>query len=248
VTRTTASYAAALLLLVLAAGPSDAGLVEAYAAYAAGDFERAHEEFLELASANDPIAAYYLGLMYKRGQGAPVDRVSAVRWLARAAEGGHAGAQLELAIAYDLGEGVEQNYRTAAHWMTEASFGGNADAQYFLGQYYHIGRGVVQDDTQAFEWTERSTTYAITHERLLDALLYLGSACEWGRGLRQDLVEAYKWFSLAAGYSLNDAHMHDDAAAAMDALRIRMTPAETAVAAKRAEEWREEKRAMYGEQ
>ncbi len=234
--------------LSLATGPALAGLAEGLAAFAAQDSERARAELMPLAGKNDPIASYYLGVLFMEGRGAQVDREAGIWWLTRAAEHGHVGAQLALAIAYDLGEGVAQDYRAAARWMTEAAYGGNADAQYYLGQYYRIGRGVVQDDAQAFEWIHRSVEYGISHDRLLDALLYLGGACEWGRGLRQDLTEAYKWFSLTASYSMNDVRMLDEASRAMDALRIRMASAELAAAGKRAHEWREEKFAMYGPQ
>jgi TPR repeat protein len=232
--------------LSLATGQALAGLAEGLAAFAAQDFERARAELMPLAGRNDPIASYHLGLLFMDGQGSQIDTEAGIWWLTRAAENGHAGAQLRLASAYDVGEGVVQDYRSAARWMAEAAYGGKADAQYYLGQYYRIGRGVVQDDAQAFEWIHRSVEYGISHDRVLDALLYLGGACEWGRGLRQDLVEAYKWFSLAASYSMNDARMLDEASRAMDALRIRMSTTDLAVAGKRAHEWREEKIAMYG--
>jgi hypothetical protein len=229
-----------LLIACSLVSQARAGLLEGHEAFAVGDFDRAYAEFLPLAGMNNWIGAYYLGVMHMEGLGVAANAENGARWLRRAADSGHAGAQLRLATAYENGEGVAQDYRAAARWMLEAARGGNADAQYYLGQYYRDGRGIVQDDAQAYEWIHRSVEYDISHERLLDAFLFLGAAWEWGRGLRQDLVEAYKWFSLAASYSPNDARLHDEASRALGALRIRMNVAELEEAGRRAYVWQQE--------
>lgn len=220
-----------------------ADIVDGDRAFTAGDFERAFAELLPIGSTN-PLAAYYLGVMYLDGLWVAQSTDSGIRWLTLAAMRGQTRAQLRLALAYQDGEGVAQNYTVAARWMTESAYGGNADAQYFLGQYYRDGLGVVQNDSMAFEWVHRSVEYGISHERLLDALLYLGAACEWGRGLRQDLTEAYKWFSLASGFSTDELTMRDEAVRALGALRLRMSEAQLATAGQRAQEWRDAKQSM----
>lgn len=238
------------LLLTAFAAPTlaAAGLREGYDAYQLGQYDRAVEEFLPLAERNDVVASYYLGLMLLEGHGVTRNVEEGLRWLGRAADGGHTVAQLKLAELYEAGEAIGQDYRAAALWMQESAYGGNADAQYYLGMYYQLGRGVVQDDAQAYEWVHRSVEYELAHVTVLDALLYLGAANEWGRGRRQDLVEAYKWYSLAAGYSLDDVRMYAEAGRAMDALRLRISGAEMAEAGRRAREWREEKEQLYAAQ
>jgi uncharacterized protein len=228
-----------------ALGVAHAELAEGYAAYQRQDFDRAVEEFLPLAGRADPVAAYYLGMMHFEGRGVTRDAAVGTQWLTRAAEGGHTGAQLRLAAAYQAGESVAQDYRAAARWMREAAYGGNADAQYFLGRFHRDGRGVVQDDREAYEWIHRSVEYGLSHDKVLEALLYLGAAHEWGRGVRQDLVEAYKWYSLAASHSMNDVRNFAEAGRAMDALRLRMNPAQIAEAGRRAQAWRDGKLEMY---
>ena len=231
------------LLLAAFAAPAlaAAGLREGYDAYQLGQYDRALEEFLPLAGRNDVVASYYLGLMLLEGRGVTRSVEEGLRWLRRAADGGHTVAQLKLAELYEAGEAVGQDYRAAAHWMQESAYGGNADAQYYLGMYYRLGQGVVQEDAQAYEWVHRSVEYELAHMTVLDALMYLGAANEWGRGRRQDLVEAYKWYSLAAGYSSDDVRMYTEAGRAMDALRLRISAAEMAEASRRARAWREEK-------
>jgi hypothetical protein len=232
----------ALLLTALVAPTlAAADLREGYDAYQLGEYDRALAEFLPLAGRNDVVASYYLGLMSLEGRGVTRNAREGLSWLGRAADGGHTGAQLKLAELYETGESVGRDYQAAAHWMEESAYGGNADAQYYLGMYYRLGRGVVQDDGQAYEWVHRSVEYRLAHATVLDALLYLGAANEWGRGRRQDLVEAYKWDSLAAGYSLDDVRMYTEAGRAIDALRLRMSSAEMAEAARRAHAWQQEK-------
>lgn len=217
-----------------------AGLPEGDQAFASGDFERAYAELSPLAAEN-PLAAYYVGLMHLDALGIASNPQTGIYWLRTAAQAGHTGAQLRLALAYEYGEGVTQDFRRAADWMLQAARGGNADAQYYLGQYYHDGKGVISDDIQAYEWIHRSVEYGASHERLLDALLYLGAAREWGRGLRQDLVEAYKWFALASSYSRDEETLHDEATRALDALRIRMNPGQLEQASRQAQAWLDEK-------
>ena len=236
-------YGILLLAAYLPIAGVRAEIVAGDQAFAAGEFERAYAELLPIGHSN-PLAAYYLGVMYIDGLGVARSTDFGVRWLTLAALRGHTAAQLRLALAYQDGDGVQQDYTTAAQWMTESALGGNAAAQYFLGQYYRDGLGVVQDDRMAFEWVNRSVEFGISHEHLLDAFFYLGSACEWGRGLRQDLTEAYKWYSLASGYSTNDTTMRNEAARALGALRLRMNESQLAAAAQRAQEWRDAKQRM----
>jgi uncharacterized protein len=234
-----------LLAAGSALGVARAELAEGYAAYQSRDFERAVAAFLPLADRADPIAAYYLGVMHFEGRGVARDAAAGIRWLTRAAEGGHTAAQLRLAAAYEAGDSVAQDYRAAARWMREAAYGGNADAQYFLGRFHRDGRGIVQDDREAYEWIHRSVEYGLSHDKVLEALLYLGAAHEWGRGVRQDLVEAYKWYSLAASHSTDDVRSYAEAGRAMDALRLRMSTGQIAEAGRRAQAWRDGKLEMY---
>ena len=240
-----ARYPILLLLLTLPVAQPRAGIVEGERAFLAGDYEFAASELLPLVAGN-VLAAYYLGVMNLDTQWTKRNAELGTQWLTIAAHRGHTGAQRRLALAYEHGDVVERDYRVAAQWMLEAARGGNADAQYYVGRYYRNGQGVIQDDAQAVEWIHRSVEYDISHDRLLDALLYLGAAYEWGRGRAQNLTEAYKWFSLASSYSTDDATMRDEAALALDALRIRMSPTQLAEAGERAEAWRMEKEQMYG--
>jgi uncharacterized protein len=226
------------------AAEANGGLVEGEQAFEHGQYDTAFNELMPLAEERNPLAQYYVGLMYLGSLGVPGDSRAGLNWLTRAAEQGLTAAQLDLALLYERGQHVGQDYQRAADWMLAASQGGNPDAQYYLGVYFGEGRGVVQSYDLAYEWIIRSVEYDIAHETVLDALLYLGAALEWGRGYRQDLVAAYKWFALAASFSIDNFRIHTEAGRALDALSLRMTPAQLAQAQSEAQGWRAERQHM----
>ena len=57
-------------------------------AYNRGEYETALKKFLPLAEQGDLAAQYYLGMMYKSGQGVSQDDQKAVTWFRLAAEQG----------------------------------------------------------------------------------------------------------------------------------------------------------------
>ncbi len=75
----------AVLLVVLAA-PAWAGWDEAVAAHKRGDYATALRELRPLAEQGDAPAQYYLGHMYRTGQGVVQDYAKALKWYRRAAE------------------------------------------------------------------------------------------------------------------------------------------------------------------
>ena len=77
-------------------------------AYQRGDYETALKNFRSLAEIDldytqlrigendpdiNPLAQYYLGMMYCLGRGGPQDHAKATEWFHKAAKGGNANAQ-----------------------------------------------------------------------------------------------------------------------------------------------------------
>ena len=62
------------------------------AAYNAGDYATAVQEWTPLAEAGDEVAQYNLGVMYDNGLGVPQDPKEAVKWYRLAAEQGDVDA------------------------------------------------------------------------------------------------------------------------------------------------------------
>ncbi|MFQ5939541.1 MAG: tetratricopeptide repeat protein, partial [Alphaproteobacteria bacterium] len=123
-------------------------------------FEAALREFLPLAQKGDAQAQFYLGFMYRNGQGTPEDFSEAVNWYRRAAEQGVAGAQFNLGLMYDNGQGVPQDYAEAVLWYRRAAEQGIAGAQFNLGLKYRDGEGLPPDLVQAHFWFNLATATA----------------------------------------------------------------------------------------
>jgi len=83
----------------------------------------------------------------------PVAPMKQADWLARLAESGDTGAQLQLAAAYHDGrDGLTADPRTALQWLTRAARGGNAYAADQLANAYAQGDGTPVDAAQARHW------------------------------------------------------------------------------------------------
>ena len=85
-------------------------------------------------------------------EGLPKDMRKSAKWYRKAAEQGHANAQVNLALMYDEGEGVTQDYKEAIKWYGKAAEQGDAIAQNNLAIKYAQGLGVPQDYVLAHKW------------------------------------------------------------------------------------------------
>ena len=126
--------------------------------------------------------AYYAG-----------DYAEALKWYRKAAEQGHAKAQVNLGVMYRGGIGVTQDNAEAVKWYRKSAEQGNAKAQVNLGYMYRKGKGVTQDDVEAVKWYRKSAEQGDATAQVNLGLMY-----DNGRGVTQDDVEAVKWYRKAA--------------------------------------------------
>jgi len=83
----------------------------------------------------------------------PVTPLGDADWLARLAESGDVGAQLELGLAYrDSRDGLTADPQTALYWLERAAKGGNAYAADQLANAYAGGDGTAADPRLARHW------------------------------------------------------------------------------------------------
>jgi hypothetical protein len=122
------------------------------AAYQAGDFATALEEWRPLAEQGVAAAQFKLGWMYGIGEGVPQDYSETARWYRLAAERGDVSAQYELGWMYRIGTGVLLDNSEAVKWFRLAAEQGLADAQSNLGVMYDSGHSVLQDNVIAHMW------------------------------------------------------------------------------------------------
>ncbi len=102
------SYAAAC---AGAAAADDFG--KARRAYAAGEYALAARTFTDLAAGGDARAQAYLGSMYEKGIGVPLNFKVAAGWYRCASQQGIPQAQYALGLMYNGGKGVPQDYVVA---------------------------------------------------------------------------------------------------------------------------------------
>jgi hypothetical protein len=116
-------------LLCLCAGFAHGGALEdAVAARDRGDFARAVQLLTPLAQQGDAASQFQLSLLYRNGQGVPINANESLRWLRQSAHGGYAAAQSNLGAAYSQGRGVPQNHRLAYVWLSAGAAGGSREA------------------------------------------------------------------------------------------------------------------------
>jgi len=101
-----------------------------------------------------PSGWFERGLARSAGRGLPEDPDAAARWLARAAESGHAGAQRELALLLAEGRGVPRDTAASRTWLERAARAGDAQAAYLVGIRHRDGDGVPKDPIRAWPWLD----------------------------------------------------------------------------------------------
>jgi hypothetical protein len=98
-----------LCLAIAASGAANADLLSAQQAYAKGDYEKAFNDYRDLAQLGQPTAQYNLAIMYARGQGVRQSELNAYAWASLAADGGYPnGKQLADRLRPDLAPGSEK--------------------------------------------------------------------------------------------------------------------------------------------
>lgn len=96
------------------------------AAYEAGDYATARQEWTISAGWGDAKAQYRVGFLYYSGKGVAQNYAESAKWFRRAALQGHTDAQFLLGNSYSTGRGVPLNNITAHMWFDiAANFGHN---------------------------------------------------------------------------------------------------------------------------
>lgn len=119
-----------LMTIVLAAGAAGvvaAGPVDEARHYLRGgsgapaNLPKAFSIFSAAAKAGDPLAAYYLGMMYRNGMAVARDSKSAAHWLQFAASRQMPAAMFALANLYLSGDGVKRDEQAARRLIEKAA-------------------------------------------------------------------------------------------------------------------------------
>jgi hypothetical protein len=181
------------------------------------------------AELGDADAQYSLGVMYKFSWGVVKwDEAESAKWYRKAAEQGHAAAQLyapyddrdesdkwllhkaaeqghadsqyALGNRYEEGRIETKDYAQAAKWYRKAAEQGQIEALSSLGPMYEEGRGVTQDYAESAKWYRKAAELGSANAQYKLGMMYYT-----GRGVKQDQAEAEKWFRMAAERKKRDA-------------------------------------------
>jgi TPR repeat protein len=100
---------------------------------------------------------FCVGIGYwKAHAGLPRDPAQTVRWMAKAAQQGHPGAQTVLAYHYEQGHGVPKNIAETVRLLRLALAQNYPDAMFHMGRLATTGKGVPQSPRDANEWFRKA--------------------------------------------------------------------------------------------
>ncbi len=177
-------------------------------AYNRGNYARAMKYFQKSSEDSNMVADWYLGHMYRLGQGVPVDDTIAYSYYSRVSEQFdpeepdlkrlRVGVDAQLRVARYISDGIPQAAikaspdRAAKMYLRLASNYGHPEAMYALGAMNVEGHGIKKNPQQGLKWL-----MAGARKRNADALAYLGELYVKGEVVRKDDTRALMFYILA---------------------------------------------------
>jgi hypothetical protein len=125
----------------------------------------------------------------------------AAEWYRKAAEQGHAEAQVRLGLLYKKGTGVQKDLAKALEWFEKAAAQGYIDAQYRVGEMYYFGEH--KNVAKALEWWQLAAEKGNAAAQNVLGVLY-GT----GEGVKKDVVKAVDLFQKAAVQGFDQAQFN----------------------------------------
>jgi TPR repeat protein len=149
-------------------------------------------------------ALYERGIVLISPGGAFQDFDEAAQCFRKAADQGHAAAQLEFGVLCEKGQGVPQDFAEAMVWYRKAVEKKGQHASCHIATLYQLGKGVAQfnlgliletkhDTDAALQWYRRAAEGGVTQ-----AQAKMGELLNDSLFGKPDYVEACMWLSLAA--------------------------------------------------
>ena len=127
------------------------------------NYEYALTYFQIASQNNDPVAAYYLGLMYKNGYAVKTNDAKAVEYFQTAARHKIPSAMFMLANAYQYGIGVKVDLNQAYHWYKQAAEMELPEAIQELAYIYRYGNGAVPANQTAYQQQLLEIGHSLKH-------------------------------------------------------------------------------------
>jgi TPR repeat protein len=137
----------------------------------------------------DSKALFERGLMLISDKSVLRDFDEAAQCFRKAAEQGHAGAQMNLGLLCEQGKGVPKDFAEAMRWYLKAAAQKELHASCHVADLYRYGKGVNVDPDEAAKWYKKEV-----EEQCTAAQFNLASICEEQR----KMPEALTWYRRAA--------------------------------------------------
>ena len=170
--------------------------------YQNGSYDKALASLKKAYGSGSMEAAYYLGEMYRQGNGVEKNKVVSCNYYQKSAEGGSKKAFLKAGTCHipDTrdGEGFKETFK----WFKKASEelkktdldeSEEKDLYIKLGIMYYGGKGTLQDFSEAAKWFEKAAEMGDAYSQGGLALLYYS-----GDGVLTDRKKARYWAEKAA--------------------------------------------------
>lgn len=109
------------------------------------------------AEQGDSLAQYFVGQMYRTGDGVENSSEKALRWYRKAADQGNRPALYNLGWMYETGEGVPRNLDEAISWYEKAAQQGDQYAPFNIGALYYNGGDLPKNLEKALLWFDVAT-------------------------------------------------------------------------------------------
>ncbi len=119
-------------------------------------YKEAYKYLQKEAVQNNSDAQYCLGLMYRYGNGVPMNCKKAFKFFYKAAEQNNIYAQIRLGKMYRWGTGVKSDYKKSIYWYFKASEQNNPDAQRVLCSIYYIAKVTFMNNAESLNDIARS--------------------------------------------------------------------------------------------
>ncbi len=158
----------------------------------------ARDRLKRLADAGDPFAQFSYATLFdpifKNTDNLDIN--VALEWYLKAANQGHANAQLNYGWRYFYGQaGLPVDYDKGFPWLLKAAQQGVTDAQSAVGEAYRDGKGTKADLVTALEWLRKAADKGNAFSQA-----EIGDAYAEGKpGYDKNMNEAIAWYRKAAG-------------------------------------------------
>ena len=157
------------------------------------EVEKALAYLQQAAKAENPYAAYFLGMLYQEGWHVPKDTPEAVRLFRLSAKQGNEFAAYRLGKLYLSGDDILKDVAEALRWFRFAADKKNQYAEYALGILYLKGEDVPKDVAAALEYLKRAVGQGSQFAQYRLGTIYLA-----GEDIPKDVEAALSYLTAAA--------------------------------------------------